>query len=134
MKRFDLPIAIAILLGLVLTPLMSPAAQNDITADQFKAMVLLLSRIDGGRTTLVAVQGNKTVEITEFTLMNKIAASGIKTTFYLMNEKTGSKKEVAVYDPTDTGKSLSRSFWRIVCKSAGVCSGCAELFGEDICR
>jgi hypothetical protein len=134
MKRSGALVAVVFFLGLVFMPLRSTVAQDEITASQFKGLIALLSHVDHGKSTLVAVQGNRTIEVREFALMKQISTSGIKTTFYLRNDQTGSKKQIAVYEPAETGKSLGRAFWGMVCTSAGACKGCTELFGENPCK
>jgi hypothetical protein len=112
----------------------SAAAANDITAEQFKEMILLLSHLDHGKTVLVAVQGDKVIEVTEFALLKKISLSGIKTTFYLQNTKTGVKTLVVAYEAGETSKSAGRMFWGMICRSTGSCGGCTQLFGENPCK
>jgi hypothetical protein len=124
--------SIVFLLGIFMMTGMAAAA-NEITADQFKEMVLLLGKIDSGKTTLVAVQGDKTIEITDFALMKKISLSGIKTTFYLKNNKTGVRRLVIAYEPGETSKSLSRDFWGLICRGANLCKSCTQLFGDNPC-
>jgi hypothetical protein len=123
-----------VLLGLILMPGTSAVADDTITASQFKGLIALLSHLDQGKATLVAVQGSQTIEVTEFALMKQISASGIKTTFFLRDDKTGSRKQIAIYGPSETGKTMSRPFWGLVCGSAGSCTGCTDLFGVNPCR
>jgi hypothetical protein len=125
---------IVAVVGLILTPRMSATADEAITESQFKGLIVLLSHLDHGKSTLVAVQGNRTIEVTEFTLMKQISVSGIKTTFYLRDDKTGSKKQIAVYEPTETGKSMSRDFWGLICRGAALCQSCTQLFGDNPCK
>jgi hypothetical protein len=110
------------------------AAADEITAEQFKGLIVLLNNLDHGKTTLIAVQGDKTIEITDFALMKKISLSGVKTTFYLKDSKTGVKRLVVSYEAGETSKSLSRDFWKLICRSSGLCGSCAELFGENLCK
>jgi hypothetical protein len=110
------------------------AAANDITAEQFKEMVLLLSHLEHGKTTLVAVQGDKVTEVTDFALLKKISLSGIKTTFYLQNAKTGVKTLVTGYEAGETSKSASRAFWGMICRGTGLCASCTQLFGDNPCK
>jgi hypothetical protein len=134
MKRSNFYIAsiVLVLSFFVMTGIAATA--NEITADQFKEMVLLLGKLDSGKTTLIAVQGDKTIEITDFALMKRISLSGVKTTFYLKNEKTGVKRLVVSYEPGETSKSLSRDFWKVICRASSLCNSCAELFGDNLCK
>jgi hypothetical protein len=134
MKRFKSHIgSIALFLGFfVMTGI--AASADEITAEQFKGLIALLNNIDHGKASLIAVQGDKTVEITDLALMKRISLSGIKTTFYLKNSKTGAKTLVATYEAGETSKSLSRDFWKLICRSSGLCGSCAELFGENLCK
>jgi len=134
MKKTGLLVIAVVLLGLIYMPGNSAAAADPITASQFKGLIALLSHPDHGKTTLLAVQGEKTIEVTDFALMKQIAASGIKTTFYLKDEKTGSKRQVATYEPSETDKSLSRDFWGLVCRGANLCYSCTQLFGDNPCK
>ena len=110
------------------------AAANEITAEQFKEMILLLNHLDHGKTALVAVQGDKIIEVTEFALLKKISLSGVKTTFYLQNTKTGVKTLVVAYEAGETSKSVSRIFWGKICQGTGLCNSCAQLFGDNPCK
>jgi hypothetical protein len=110
------------------------AAANEITAEQFKEMILLLNKLDHGKTTLVAVQGEKVTDVTEFALMKKISLSGVKTAFYLKDVKSGVKRLIAEYESAQTSKSLSRDFWGKICRGAGLCDSCAQLFGDNPCK
>jgi hypothetical protein len=112
----------------------APAAATEITAEQFKEMILLLSNLDHGKTTLLAVQGEKIIEVTEFALLKKISLSGVKTTFYLQNTKTGVKTLVVAYEAGETSKSVSRVFWGKICRGTGLCDSCAQLFGDNPCK
>lgn len=134
MRRSGLFFAALVLSALFLVPGKPTGAQDTITESQFKALHVLLSSPDHGKTTLVAVQGDKKIEITDFALMKKIALSGIKTTFYLRNDKTGEMKELVVYQPSETGKSMNLEFCKVVCNKANICSSCAQIFGQSICR
>jgi hypothetical protein len=134
MKKSGALITAVVLLGLILMPGKSAAADDAITASQFKGLIALLSSVDHGKTTLIAVQGNRTIEVTEFTLMKQISMSGIKTTFYLRDNKTGSRKQIAAYEPSETGKSMSRDFWGLICRGAGLCQSCTQLFGDNPCK
>jgi hypothetical protein len=116
------------------TTVAATAAASDITAEQFKEMILLLSNLDHGKTTLLAVQGDKIIEVKEFALMKKISLSGIKTTFYLQNAKTGVKTLVVTYEAGETSKSASRVFWGMICRGAGLCDSCTQLFGDNPCK
>jgi hypothetical protein len=127
-------ISIILVLGVAAMTMMATAAANEITGEQFKEMILLLSHIEHGKTTLLAVQGDKIIEVTEFALMKKISLSGIKTSFYLQNTKTGVKTLVVTYEAGETSKSLSRDFWGIICRGAGLCGSCTQLFGENPCK
>jgi hypothetical protein len=134
MKRSGLLISAVVLLGLILMPGKSAVAQDEITASQFKELIVLLSHIEHGKTTLVAVQGNQTIEVTEFALMKQLSASGIKTTFYLRDDKTGVRKLIAAYESSQTTKSMSRKFWGLICSSSGLCQSCTQLFGDNPCK
>jgi hypothetical protein len=134
MKRQYSHLVAMSLLGILLMPGKLALSDDTITAGQFQRLIELLSHVDSGKTTLLAVQGGRTIEVTEFTLMKQISASEIKTVFYLKNDKTGEKKQIAIFDPSETGKSLSRGFWGLICKGAGVCHGCTELFGDNPCK
>jgi hypothetical protein len=127
-------ISIILVLGVAAMTAMATAAAKEITAEQFKEMILLLSHIEHGKTTLLAVQGDKIIEVTEFALMKKISLSGIKTSFYLQNTKTGVKTLVVTYEAGDTSKSVSRDFWGIICRGAGLCASCTQLFGDNPCK
>jgi hypothetical protein len=134
MKKSILLIAAVVLEVFILVPPMSAAADETITESQFKGLIVLLSHLDHGKATLIAAQGSRTFEVTEFALMKQISLSGIKTTFYLRDDKTGSRKQIAVYEPSETGKSMSRDFWGLICKSAALCPSCTQLFGDNPCK
>ena len=134
MKKPGSLIAAFVLLGFILMPWQPAVADEEITASQFKGLIALLSSVDHGKTTLVAVQGDRTIEVTEFALMKQIAASGIKTTFYLRDDKTGVRKLIAAYESSQTTKSLSREFWGKICSGAGLCYSCTQLFGDNPCK
>jgi hypothetical protein len=134
MKRTIFLILAVVLLSLILAPLKPAVADEKITSSQFKGLIALLSSVDHGKTTLIAVQGNRTYEVTEFTLMKQISLSGIKTTFFLRDDKTGSRKQITVYEPSETGKSMSRNFWGLICSGAGLCQSCTQLFGDNPCK
>jgi hypothetical protein len=125
---------IIFILGFLLMTGIAAAAANEITSEQFKEMILLLSHLDHGKTALVAVQGDKIIEVTEFALLKKISLSGVKTTFYLQNTKTGVKTLVVAYEAGETSKSVSRIFWGKICQGTGLCDSCAQLFGDNPCK
>jgi hypothetical protein len=134
MKKQILLIPVFVFLCFFLMPGKPAVADDAITASQFKELITLLSSVDHGKTTLIAVQGNQTFEVTEFTLMKKISLSGIKTAFYLRNDKTGARKQIVVYEPSETGKSISRDFWGLICRGANLCQSCTQLFGDNPCK
>jgi hypothetical protein len=134
MKKSMLLLFAVVLPCLVLMPGKMSAADDAITSSQFKGMIALLNPIDHGKSTLVAVQGNRTIDITEFAQMKQISMSGIKTAFYLRDDKTGAKKQIAIYEPSETGKSISRDFWGLACRGAGLCQSCTQLFGDNPCK
>jgi hypothetical protein len=112
----------------------SAAAENEITPEQFTRLIQLLNSIDHGKTTLVAVQGEGDIEITDLALMKKISLSGVKTAFYLKDVRSGVKRLVAAYEAGQTSKSTSRKFWGLVCSGAGLCDSCTQLFGDNPCK
>ena len=134
MKKYSFYAALSVFVLSIFMMTGIAAATEEITAEQFKQLVVLLNNLDHGKTTLIAIQGDKTIEITDFALMKKNSLSGIKTTFYLKNNKTGVRTLVVEYEAGMTSKSLSRDFWKLICRTSSLCGSCAELFGENPCK
>jgi hypothetical protein len=135
MKKIKFPFACAIVIfGFLVMMGISAAAENEITAEQFTRLIELLNNLDHGKTALVAVQGDREIEITDLALMKKISLSGVKTAFYFKDVKTGVKRLIAAYEAGQTTKSTSRKFWGMVCSGAGLCNSCAQLFGDNPCK
>lgn len=93
-----------------------------------------LAALEAKGLTLLAVQGKDEIKITTVEELRQVAESGLETVFFLMENDGGARHKVAVLPASDTGKSLGSSFWKVVCKGAGVCDGCREFFGQEMCR